>query len=255
MKKHSSLTNRTDISDFIIHFTKDIGTSTAKENLSNILNEMKVEARAYHCLFQKSLDKQSKEIKDKFNVSCFTETPIHKLEDMFLLQNKQKHFKPYGIIFSKDSLKDYEESGMNNLANYPNPVFYASGDNKNLIKSLYEQFNKWLDDSIKGVENNFHIFGALVNIVNEKHNWIWEREWRVVGNYEFIIPDIIAVIAPENEHDEIRDSIDYDFADAITFIDINWSQEKQLSKICAFAWNNWYKYNQTLKQLEKLKGN
>lgn len=253
MKKQDSLSNRTDISDFIIHLTRDNEGKTAEENLTNILNEMKVEARAHHCLFNGSLNKQSDVIRKKYHVACFTETPIHKLQDIFNIKNKQKDFKPYGIIFSKDSLKDYEECGMEDLANHPNPVFYASGDNKALVKSLYQQYDKWLDDQNNSIENNFHVFGSLVNLVNDKHNFIWEREWRTVGDYKFIIPDIIAVIAPESQHDNIRNNVYYEFSEAITFIDISWSLEKQLSKISTFAWNNWYKYNSTLRKLNELK--
>lgn len=252
MLKNSSLTDRTDISDFIIHFTRDSTENFALDNLISILNDMKINANEHHCLFNNPLKEQSQEIRENFNVACFTETPLHKLKNIFNIQNKQKHFKPYGVIFFKDLLNEYWVHENEKLGNHPNPVFYVSGDNKTLVKYFFEQYEQWLEDLKNNKANNFHLFGSLINLVNEKHNFIWEREWRTVGDYKFITPDVVAVIAPENEHNLIREKV-YSFSNSMTIIDIEWSFETLLSKISSFAWNNQYKYEQVSKELEKLK--
>lgn len=252
MLKNNQLKDRTDISDFIIHFTRDNNGISALDNLINILNEMKIKAYGHHCLFNKSLNKQSDDIRQKFNVACFTETPLQNLKSTFSMQNKQKHFKPYGIVFEKDLLNDYYSVDIINKLNHPNPVFYLSCDNKKLTQYFYEQYKQWLEDFNNHKTNDFHLFGALVNLVNEEHNFIWEREWRTVGDYKFITPDIVVVIVPEKEHEVIREKVN-NFSESITLIDIDWSFETLLRKISSFAWNNRYKYEQALSELEQLK--
>lgn len=238
-----NLSERTDISKFLVHLTRDSNEYSAKENLINILNSQKIEARNYHCLFKKLLDKENSDVQKKFCVTCYTETPLDKLKYLTQkIENRDKEFKPYGIIFLKCGLKDYEECGMKYLANYQNPVFYAIGENRPLIRTLFKEFEQYVDDYKNGKTNDFNLIGALINIVNDKHNFQWEREWRTVGDYEFIIPDIVAVIAPSAEHNEIRDNIKYYFADAITFIDVNWNMEQILLNIGSQSWNNWHKY-------------
>lgn len=241
--KKINLSEKTDISKFLVHLTRDSNEYSAKDNLISILNSQKIEARNYHCLFRNSLDKASPEIQKKFCVTCYTEAPLDKSKYLTQkIENRDKEFKPYGIIFLKGGLKEYEECGMKHLANYHNPVFYTMGENKLLIRCLFKEFEQYVDDYNNGKANDFNLMGALVNIVNDKHNFQWEREWRTVGDYQFIIPDIVAVIAPSAEHDEIRGNIKYYFADAITFIDINWNMEQILYNIGAQSWNNWYKY-------------
>jgi hypothetical protein len=256
MKNNKHLLNRTDLSNFIVHLTKDTldDKKTAKENLINILNSMKIEARNFHCLFNKFLSQESKNIQEKFYVSCFTETPISKLKDFFEIENRRKNFKPYGVIFLKDIPNSYALNIPDYKVEHPNPVLYVTQLNKTLINALKTQYNHWLEQyKNHGQDSKFYLLGALVNFVGEKNDFSWEREWRVVGNYEFIPPDIVAVIAPEEEHDVIRREINNFSAEALTLIDANWTIEEMLVKVGSFAWNNWYKYHETLEELSQLK--
>lgn len=256
MNEKAHLLNRTDLSNFIVHLTRDTKETnkTAKANLIEILNSMKIEARNYHCLFNKLLDKENEEIKKKFYVCCFTETPINKLKDFLNIANRKKDFKPYGIIFFKDTENFAQLGGYNtHLKEHPNPVLYVTNLNKTLINMLTNQYNDWLEKYKNSkIDSKFYLLGSIINYVGEKHDFSWEREWRVVGNYEFIPPDIVTIIAPEEEHEDIRDKMLH-FSNYLTLIDLNWSFEKILVKSCSFGWNNRYKYEQVLEELNEVK--
>lgn len=252
-KKH--LLNRTDLSDCIVHLTRDTTESntTAKENLVTILNLMKIEARNHHCLFKNELLKEDKEIQDKFNVVCFTETPILKLKELFEIENRQKHLEPYGIVFFKDTQNHGGTSIPTNMIEHPNPVLYLNKLNTTMISVLMTQYRNWINQykEIK-IDSNFYLLGSLINYVGDKHDFTWEREWRVVGDYTFILPDIVAIIAPEEEHSYIRKNIDH-FSESLTIIDANWTIEDVIIKVGAFAWKNRYQHEKTLSELDDLK--
>ncbi|MDL2324541.1 hypothetical protein LJC61_05255 [Ruminococcaceae bacterium OttesenSCG-928-A16] len=241
LKGKINLSERTDLSNFLVHLTRDSPESSAKESLISILNAQKIEARNHHCLFKKSLEKEPLDFQKKFYVTCYTETPLDKIKHLTKkIENRNKKFQPYGLVFIKSNQKKSEKGSEN----APNPVFYAMGNNGFLIRALFSEFDQYLEDFENGNPNNFNLIGSLVNIVNENHNFQWEREWRTVGDYEFLIPELAAVIAPSSEHSDIRSKVNYYFADAITFIDIDWNMEQILLHIGAQSWNNWHEYYQ-----------
>ncbi|HCJ4447964.1 TPA: hypothetical protein NR419_002751 [Listeria innocua] len=129
------LTDRTDISKFLTHLTKNTKNSTAKENLISILNDKKINASSYCCMFNKGISQLTKEYQQYFSVTYFTETPLDRLKVIVkTLEHNNRRFEPYGLIFMKDT--ECLESGLG-----INPVIYVKEKNKILTKSFWDQFN------------------------------------------------------------------------------------------------------------------
>lgn len=233
---------RNDISSFMVHLTRKTGKSrifNAKNNLINILKTSKIEARNHHCFFSPLLAKESPDIQDKFKVACFTEVPFENIKYLTQISNRQKNFEGYGIIFSKDGYEYYEdEEGMQQYAIHPNSVFYLYGHNKELKKAIRHQYDQWLKDiKSNNRDSEFYRFGALVNIISEEHNFQWEREYRTIGDFNFVLNHIMAIIAPEDEHDEIRAEVGQDLLNGLLFLDITWNLETIVNNMSLMYWN------------------
>ncbi|BAL61792.1 hypothetical protein QQG09_07860 [Melissococcus plutonius] len=222
------LTDRTDISKFLTHLTRNTKDATAKENLISILNDKKINASSYCCMFNKELAKLSEEYQKQFSVTCFTETPLDRLKVIVkTLEHNNNRFAPYGLIFMKDV--QCLESGFG-----INPVIYVRHQNRNLTKSFWDQFNHWRNHPNEN--ESFPTFGCLVNHVSLENNFQWEREWRMKGDYYFDYNQIVAIIAPQDEHAAIKKSCIFEFANKLTFIDSEWNTEEILYQLSKKYW-------------------
>jgi hypothetical protein len=188
--------NRDDISKFLIHLTRDYENSMAVDNLVNILYYKVIEARNPHCLFIHKLTGFTPVLRQKFNSVCLTETPLNQIRNLTIdVSTRKVKLKPYGLVFWKDEL----------LRSGANPAVYINASGTGLRDYLLDQFNiqfkdiyRWRDlreanDYSKEIIQYF----SLINIVNEKHDFMWEREWRHPGNLSFSYNELVAIIAED----------------------------------------------------------
>ncbi|MGM0332017.1 hypothetical protein [Enterococcus sp. AZ050] len=223
------LTDRTDISKFLTHLTRNTRDATAKENLISILNDKRINASSYCCMFNKELSKLSEEYQKEFSVTCFTETPLDRLKVVVkTLEHNNRRFEPYGLIFMKDT--QCLESGFG-----INPVIYIRQKNTSLTKSFWDQFNNWKDSPNENA--SFPTFGCLVNHVSSENDFQWQREWRMKGDYHFDYNHIVAVIAPQEEHTAIKEFCTFESANKLTFIDSEWNTEEILYQLSKKYWH------------------
>ncbi|MHC5215169.1 hypothetical protein ACYSNR_00770 [Enterococcus sp. LJL128] len=229
MEKIVDLTDRTDISKFLTHLTRDTKNGNAKENLISILKDKKINSSKYCCMFNKGLVDMSEQFQKDFSVTCFTETPLDRLKIVVkTLEHNDRRFEPYGLIFLKDVCCLKSGYGVN-------PVIYVRKQNTNLTSSFWDQFKNW---KAKPEENkSFPTFGCLVNHVSSANDFQWQREWRMKGDYNFDYRQIVAVIAPEREHDEIREACEFKMINKLTFIDSEWNTEEILHQLSQKYWN------------------
>lgn len=80
--------NRTDISPYLIHFTKDTSTDLAFQRLQKILEDG-------------FLIGGSEFIKGKYKCVCFSETPETQIEKGLVNPRNYSRYSPFGILVSK----------------------------------------------------------------------------------------------------------------------------------------------------------
>lgn len=190
---------RDDLSRFLVHLTRDYSDATAEDNLLSMLRQKRIEARNAHCLFAPKVSKIgfSNVLKKQFNTVCFTETPLNQLQHLAQeIPGRKIELCPFGLVFWKANLL---EAGAN-------PAVYINSKAKGLRELLLKQF----DEHFKQLRQyrQFKLeFGndadaiiryyALINIISDRVDFSWEREWRVKGDFSFTFNQLVAIIAPD----------------------------------------------------------
>ena len=190
---------RDDLSRFLVHLTRDYEFSTAEQNLVSILDNRRIEARNSHCLFSPLISTIgfSKKLKKEFQTVCFTEAPLNQLQHLTQDIPKRKiKLKPYGIVFWKDILLD---AGAN-------PAMYVNSRADGLREFLLNQFREHFTDrkSYRSLRRDYGDeadsiirYYAMINIISEKFDFSWEREWRFKGDLRFKFEQIVAIVVPD----------------------------------------------------------
>jgi len=218
-------TGREDISQFIVHLTRDDretfeeGGSTARKNFLAIMKSRKILAVRPHCLFNKRLKELSDRSQSWLNVACFTEVPLNQIHLLVgEIPGRQIALESYGFVFTKDFIA---ESGGQ-------PAIYINSYNE----------NSWLreavDELFKITQKNGSFVGKMwrllpfLNAMHEKYDFSWEREWRVVKHFKFKLRDLVCVILPHEEEDNLKEK----FAKAgIAVISPGWTYEQIVTEL------------------------
>lgn len=241
MKLHR---DREDLSRFLVHLTRDYEGKSAKDNLLNILKDRKIFARNAHCLVKYKLDqmKFSKVLKKKFNTVCFTETPLTQINQLTAnIEGRQIKLKPFGLIFWKEDL----------FGKGASPAVYINAKGTPISRFLLDEFDSIFDGittlkELKKVEADHYKsivhYYSLINVVNDKHDFLWEREWRHHGNFSFDYYDLVAIIAedPTSFEKECKQSLDDDQledVDKIPIISPDWTYEEVIEELAVTIWN------------------
>ena len=111
---------RRDFSKYLVHLTRDLPESGARENLLSIFSSCTIEARSPFGVAIKRLERAGCDTESALAsqcVCCFSETP---LEDLGGLVDpgvwRQFGFQPYGVVFERDFM----------LGKGANPVWYLN---------------------------------------------------------------------------------------------------------------------------------
>ena len=199
------LSIKPDYSDLLVHLIKEdrVKPNPAKSVLETILNERTLRAFRHHCWFSPALKSEAdlRDISNKFHVVCFTETPLYNIAILLKdVLGKINLYKPYGLVFKKKFISD--RGG--------NPVFYVrQWDTIRPLRSLLK----------KDADANTCKLLALVNQSNEKFDYHWEREWRIVGNLQFEFDDIYCCLCPSSDIEYFEGKFR-----AVAFIDPYWQK-------------------------------
>ncbi len=234
--------NRSDFSRFLVHLTRNSNGCSAKSNLINIIKDKTIEARNHHCLFSpklKNMDVSDRLIKS-FKTVCFTETPLDQLEKLTSDEFKrQKRLKPYGLVFWRHAM----------LKHGANPAIYLNGKGTGLREYLLQEFDNHFDGvktvtKLKRHNDNYqdilHYY-SLVNVMNESHDFSWEREWRYSGDFQFKFHELVAIIAedPEGFLEDCRNELGLRKSKVLNRIPIiapHWSYEEVVEEMAIKIW-------------------
>lgn len=227
------LSQRSDLSTFLVHLTKRSGASSGFDILKQILADQQIEARSPFGQAVDPLRKAGLPLMSQRCV-CFTETPlVHVRLLLGAIDGRRTTLEPYGIALPK---KVGRRASVN-------PVWYIDMT-PGAPDWLSVPWNQLIDDAIAGhAELPFdrHPVAKLAPFVEQMGTWPnrrkefwWEREWRKLG--DFTLPGRLIVIAPESDHDELCafvEALELDLQ--ISLLDASWSLEQIIGGLAGFS--------------------
>lgn len=191
------LHRRTDLSTFLVHFTRDHGDLSGRERLERIIDDgvlLTGSARGWAA----DQDDDDDPAAQSQRVVCFSETPLeHAWTLIEEIGGRRLNFEPYGVALPKYKAR---QLGVN-------PVWYVDmtpGRTWAIAQAL-DQIKEWALES-----GDFHrqpeaeIFPFIEQMgvwPNRTKEFWWEREWRKVGHLH--LPSKVFYLCPEDEAEEI----------------------------------------------------
>lgn len=215
---------RDDLSPYLVHLTRDDVGPGARENLLNLLaNPLEeLEARNPYGLGIAHFRHEDSPYGDDFisqveksqRVVCFTETPLDELATHLKPARwGDFQFRPYGFAFEREYL----------LKNGANPVWYLNTyawpgvTFRWLSRSVYSEIDdQALDDSGEPdpksfLDSEIRWLVPFMEIMGEwgerRYDFSFEREWRILGHFDFSWTKVKAIILPEGESQSFRDEL------------------------------------------------
>jgi hypothetical protein len=247
----ADLPNRADLSQFLIHLTKDgtydfydakVGPPPgfervfrpvrARDSLKDMLTSKKIEARSPFGYFRLKINMYRSRFgrvfqnadanPDWMKAVCFSETPLRELKYFYqAVSKKRNQYRKFGLAFWQEKIR--EKGG--------NPIFY--------VDSRRPEYLKALDDSLLNNGVSFiplmpfiETFGPLViSGASGYSDFRWEREWRKQGELNFEFEDVAFGICPANEIPAFEALVGGSFI----FIDPDWDEQTLKAVLSAKA--------------------
>lgn len=232
--------DRSDLSQFLIHLTKDGSFErfdpkpgppagyekvrvpvVAKTSLIDILQNKRIEARSPFGYFKLKIN-MFRALRNRVFVNgnvdpswihsvCFSEAPISELGDFYrATTNKRNQYKKYGVAFLQERLRQLGG----------NPIFYVDSRRQDLLNAL----NSSLLNNGTHFLPMMHLIdtfgppvvaGAAIN-----SDFRWEREWRKKDSLFFTYADLAFGICPADEIPYFKNLT----SNQVTFIDPDWDK-------------------------------
>ncbi len=187
------LHRRSDLSTFVIHWTRQYEGVAARDNLVSVLKSRTIEARNPMGAGVQTLRKLEaagtlsgdslKDALDSQRVVCFTEAPLEQAWSFICnISGRQNQLEPLGLAFRKE---DARRMGIN-------PVWYVDMTPgrywlthyvENLVRRAADQGKAFADDPISKIAPFIEGMGTWPGL-GRKEFW-WEREWRHLGDLSF----------------------------------------------------------------------
>jgi hypothetical protein len=153
------MSNRRDISDKLVHFTKGENEEEVFQRLRNIVKERRILGT-------------SEKIKGGYQCVCFSEAPLMSLQDGLVNPDAYSRYSPFGIIFEKRWI----------FAQRGRPVIYQTdGEFSQLPEEL-----RWRH--VRYEPNR-----------DEPIDFTWEREWRIKCGALTFDPSSAGIVVPDED--------------------------------------------------------
>lgn len=172
----------TDMSDFVVHFTKDYGGKSAYQNMLSILHRRIIKARNAFGIAKNIAPKAAAQ-----KTACFSEVPLHRLSRLAQARSD------YGIVFRKDIV----------IHRGGNPILYAYKDHPVMV-ALKQLVGSAKSDASNPIWTITPFVDAPGAYKNGNYFFEWEREWRKQGDFQFQTDEVEFLILPEGSHKEAR---------------------------------------------------
>jgi hypothetical protein len=133
-----------------------------------------------------------------------------------------------------------------------NPALYLNAQGNSLSRYLIEQFEETFKNvrSLRGLHatkkrrcKSIIQFYALLNVFNRERNFMWEREWRHMGDFSFRYGNLVAIIAknPQSFLEECEERLSPraygKYIKRIPIIDPSWHLEEVVEALAIQMWN------------------
>jgi hypothetical protein len=220
------LAQRTDLSAFIVHLTRDVDGADARANLRSIAVERCLRAGMPQGWATWERFELSQAALESQRVVCFSETPLEHIRALFEdIEGRTIHLRPYGLALPRMVARLMGVS----------PVWYidmslASGTwrdlpVKNALNELVDSSrDNWADSPIARLAPFIEGMGRWPNGNGgiRTREFSWEREWRHIGNLD-LTPwwNKILWLCPEPEIDVFAELVGHR-----NCIDPSWSLER-----------------------------
>ncbi len=228
------LHRRTDLSTFVIHWTRNLDGNDAKDNLLSILEDglieahtpmgaakSRIEAKLEEPLLERALNSQK--------VVCFTEAPLEQAWSLVCnIRLRQIQLAPFGIAFTKRAAR---EMGVN-------PVWYVdmspSGHDWimnhiwGLVDRALNSEEKFQEDPIAKVAPFVEGMGTWPT--GAKKEFWWEREWRHLGPLPFLPRDLAVALCPEEDMEDFKPLLESKRR-TVPMVDPRWGLERMIAHL------------------------
>ncbi|WP_020472403.1 hypothetical protein [Zavarzinella formosa] len=220
-----AMEKRGDVSMFMVHLTRDDrnvrteeqGGRNALDNFINILETRTICALGIHCYHGEYLRKLSAEDQKQFQVSCFTETPLDQIAKLLNVGSRKINLEAFGFVFKREFL--YSKGAQSAI--YIND--YGPNQLRDAVNCIYEIGEK------NGFAGRSWPLLPFVNVMHNGHDFMWEREYRVLGDVVFELEDLVCVVLPEDEY-KLRERLG---RMGIAAIDPAWGFEKAIMELAS----------------------
>lgn len=240
---------RSDLSNFLIHLTKKgsfedyrpylklpghwefdhTQNVEAEDSLKKIisLNPGKLLARAPFGHFKYGISVYSKPRKripiEWLKCVCFSEAPLSELKSFYEATQapenkglKMNEYKNFGLAFYAELIRSKKG----------HPVIYFDSKRKDILTAVNQLSEPHIKPLMEPILPLFESFGPPPNatsaIAPKEIDFRWEREWRIVGDFEFKWNEVAFGLCPESKINEFEKLVNSEFP----FIDPSWDIEK-----------------------------
>jgi len=231
--------NRADLSQFLIHLTKEgtyeryqpqpgpppgyervYRTVSAKASLIGMIQIRRIEARSPFGYFKLKINQYRRHLNrvffnggadpDWMKAVCFSEAPLSELKDFYTaVTMKRNRYQKYGLAFWQERAR----------ALGANPIFYVDSRRPDLVNALDTSLNNNLAEFIPAM-HLMETFGPPVVPGAAIHSdFRWEREWRKRDDLTFGYADLAFGICPMAEIQYFEGLTN----SSVTFIDPDWT--------------------------------
>lgn len=118
---------RSDISPFLVHLTRKMGSQEANTTLEKIIDEKRLvagDSPISDARFSlNTSEEEFEEFKSFLRAVCLTETPLTEVHYLLEIKYRSINLEPYGLVFIKDKLCSKGVS----------PVLYFNNNEKGLM--------------------------------------------------------------------------------------------------------------------------
>ena len=214
------LNRKGDYSEYLVHLTRSLNGNTSGQVLLQILRSYEVKCFKSHCLFSTWLDVLPAEFQHRFNVACFSESPLEFVGDLVSpVQGRKVQLEPYGIAVKKEVA----------ISAGGNPALYTNRPTADVLQNIWR-----LLVSQKNWEDLSGLMPFVSLMERGRYDFHWEREWRVPGGLP-ITPDNVAfIVCSERDIPWLKDSVRYYQLEAwlkVPMIDASWGPERLIQEV------------------------
>jgi hypothetical protein len=157
-------------------------------------------------------------------VVCFTEAPLEQAWSFVCpIAGRRQQLEPYGLAFTKAKARERRV----------NPIWYIDmtpghhwlmNDVWSLVEQASQPGSTFQNDPMAMIAPFVEGMGTWEG-KGRKEFW-WEREWRHLGDFHFLLDDIAVVLCPEQQMDDFACHTKCDSGRIVPRIDPTWGLER-----------------------------